>query len=75
MILQIGYGHFLIESISKPGEWHCVDLEEQGCTCLGHLVHGHCWHLALLGYALRGGTDEDGEVCGRPEARPDNSGA
>jgi hypothetical protein len=47
-IIQIGEGHYLISSLSKPGEWHCVDLEEPSCTCWGQHKHGHCWHIPYL---------------------------
>ena len=46
-VIRVGRWQFLIESQTRPGEHHCVDLEDEVCTCLGYLVHGHCWHLLL----------------------------
>lgn len=46
MYIVIGHEHFLIESRSRPGEWHCC--EERGgvweCSCLGFIRWQRCWH-------------------------------
>lgn len=46
-LIQIGVGHWLIESWSHPGEYHAVDLD-MGCSCRGYQCKRNCWHWKFI---------------------------
>ncbi len=52
MYVAIGDNHYLIESRSKPGDWHCTELDEASgrwvCCCLGNIRWGKCWHVQFM---------------------------
>lgn len=47
-ILEVGNQHYLIESISFPGEHHSVDTAEGTCSCRGFECVKHCRHLTAI---------------------------
>lgn len=61
-IIQLGYGHYLIQSRTNP-DWHYV-VEDGQCTCKSAQCLKPCWHLeeieryeSLLQPAARGAAD------------------
>lgn len=71
LVLHVGNGHFLVNSDSRPGEFHSVDLETGDCSCeSATLSHNtNCKHLrAIKDLDKRGllpkNTKWKGKVCG-----------
>ncbi len=46
-IIVVGREHFLMESKTRPGEHHSIDLEDRSCSCKGFLCRGSCRHLEV----------------------------
>ena len=59
-ICQIGDGHYLVESLSFPGEHHSVDSRDGSCSCKGFECVKHCRHLSSIqGYELARHSTQD----------------
>jgi hypothetical protein len=61
---------WMVSSASKPGYWHIVkriDAARVQCDCTGALMHGHCYHEALILDTLAGeyGRTEAAKLLGR----------
>lgn len=45
-IIQLGYGHYLIQSRTNPEHWYAV--EDGTCTCRASDCKVRCWHLEAI---------------------------
>lgn len=45
-IIQLGHGHYAIESRTNPGDFYIV--EDGACTCRASECKVRCWHLAAI---------------------------
>lgn len=57
-VIPIGHFHARVESRSRPGQWHTVEMQEEtdedpflmACTCESGMARrdGSCWHSRLI---------------------------
>ncbi len=64
MYAVIGDEHYIIESRSHPGEWHCCESGDGGweCSCLGFIRWQRCWHVRFCEALSRAASSQESEV-------------